>query len=145
LTNVLYVPSLSYNLFSGAQVTSKGVVCEQKRDRCVIKLENDHPLLFGQKVDNVHYLRCLFVLPAEGQTHLSLARWHARLSHAAVPMLKRMARHQVVKGLGDIHKEPDFKCGVCTAAKMTRAPHPCSTSRAPVQCALPAHRPDVPK
>jgi hypothetical protein len=57
------------------------------------------------------------VLPTEGQAHVSLATWHARLGHPNVQLIRKMSRHGIVKGLGNIHKEKDFDCGACGAAK----------------------------
>lgn len=136
LTGVLWVPTLTYNLCSGAQVTAKGVMCEQVGDQLAIKQSNNKPLMLGSRVNNLYYLRCNFVLPAEGHVHVSLATWHNRLSHPAVPVVKRMAKNQVVKGLGDVHKEPEYKCDVCVAAKLERASHPRSEKRAGKQCEL---------
>jgi hypothetical protein len=47
-----------------------------------------------------------------------------------------MARHGSVKGLGNIHKEKDFDCDACGAAKQTRASHHPSASRAKQACEL---------
>jgi hypothetical protein len=136
LTDVLCVPSLSWNLCSGAQLTSKGVLCQQKGTELLVTMEDGTTVLRGERVNNLYFLNCVFVLPAEGQAHVSLSTWHNRLGHPALSTLKRMARNKVVLGLGDIHKEEDFKCDVCTAAKLEKASHPRSTSRARTQCEL---------
>jgi hypothetical protein len=117
-------------------MTAKGVVCERRNAELIVKCRNGSAVLRGTLQDNSYYINCEFVLPAEGQGHVSLHAWHSRLSHPALSTLKRMARKEIVHGLGDVHKEPDFKCKVCIAAKMEQASHPRSTARAKTQCEL---------
>jgi hypothetical protein len=108
LTGELFVPSLACNLCSGAQLTTKGLVCEQKGARMTVKLASRKHDLCGERVKKLHYLDCGFVLSVEGQAHVILHACHNRLSHPSLSTLKRMARKKFLHGLSDPHNEPDF-------------------------------------
>jgi transposase InsO family protein len=136
LTCVLWVPGISYNLCSGAQLTTKDAVCEQRGDTLTITSGTKRTLLTGVRKNNLYYISAHMVMPTEGQAHVSLATWHARLGHPSVEMVRRMSRHQAVKGLSDAHKEKAFTCDVCIAAKQQRAAHSPSTTRAKQACEL---------
>jgi hypothetical protein len=135
LTNVLRVPSLAYNLCSGARLISKGVTCLQVGTEWIISL-GKAKLLVGSCVDNLYHIHCELIRSDEGLINVTLPVWHSRLGHPSVETVRRMARQQLVTGLGDIHKEKPFKCKVCCAAKQHRTSHPPSSSRAHVTCAL---------
>jgi hypothetical protein len=108
LTGALFVPSLACNLCSGAQLNTKGLMCEQKGARMTVKLASGKLDLCGERVNNLHYLDCGFVLPAEGQAHVTLHACHNRVSHPSLSTLKGMARKKFLHGLRDPHNEPGF-------------------------------------
>jgi hypothetical protein len=94
LTVVLFVSSLNCNLFTGAQMTAKVVMCEQRGAALIVKSRKGQPVLRGTRQGSLYYVNCEFVLPAEGQVHVSLHAWHNRLSHPALSALKRIAREK---------------------------------------------------
>jgi hypothetical protein len=136
LTDVLYVPSLGYNLCSGAQLTAKGVTCVQTGPHLTLSKPSVDMVLHGDRVNNLYYLRCMMVPPAEGELHVSLATWHNRLGHPSIEPVKRMSKLGAVKGLGQIHNDKASSCEVCVAAKQQRVSHPRSDSRAARVCEL---------
>jgi hypothetical protein len=135
LTNVLFAPSLGYNLCSGAQLTEKGATCMQEGSKLTISMSSADVIMRGDKVDNLYYLRCQFVPPGEGEVHVSLATWHKRLGHPSMDTVLRMAKLGAVKGLWKIGDKPS-KCDVLCAAKQHRTSHPRSDSRAARVCEL---------
>lgn len=136
LTDVLFVPTISYNLCSGAQLTAKGAVCEQRGRGLIIKLASDEVVLYGARFDNLYYLSLLFVLPTEGQAHITSATWHRRLGHPPAPLMNSMVKHNTVKGLADLSEQSSVDCEACVAAKLERVPHQRSDSRAARPCEL---------
>lgn len=137
LTNVLWVPTLSYSLCSGAQLTSRGqhVVCTQQSEGLSVKL-GSVTLMLGDRVNNLYHLRCDMIPPAEGQVHVTLGTWHKRLSHPSMDVVQRMSNQTIVRGLGECHKEKALTCDSCDAAKQHKVSHPRSESRAARVCAL---------
>jgi hypothetical protein len=129
LTNVLYVPSLGYNLCSGAQLNAKGAECMQTGSHLTISMASRKVVMRGDEVNNLYYLRCQLVPPGEREVHVSLATWHKKLGHPSMDTVLRMSTLGAVKGIGKIEDKPS-KCDVCCAAKQQRTSHPRSDSRA---------------
>jgi hypothetical protein len=131
---VFCVPALAYNLCFGARLTSKGVTCLQVGTELFISL-GKAKLLVGSCVDNINHIHCELIRSDEGRI-ITLPLWHNRLGHPNVEAARRMARQQLVTGLGNVHKERPFSCNVCCAAKQHRVSHPPSSSRADAPCGL---------
>jgi hypothetical protein len=122
LTSVLYVQTFSYKLCSGVQLTSRCDNAAYQQQGTVVEITySDIPFLCGDMVKNLYTLNCIFVLPAEGQIHVSLAMWYVRLGHPSVPMVKHMSRYGNVKNMGEVHKQKVFRCDVCATAKLKKA------------------------
>jgi hypothetical protein len=77
LTNVLRVPSLAYNLCSGARLISKGVTCLQVGTEWIISL-GKAKLLVGSCVDNLYHIHCELIRSDEGRINVTLPVRHSR-------------------------------------------------------------------
>jgi hypothetical protein len=74
--------------------------------------------------------------PYEGQEHVSVVRWHNRLSNPCIDTVKRMSTKGTTKGLENAQMDKDSKYDSSVAAKQQKLSHPRSDSRAARTCEL---------
>ncbi len=126
LSDVLYVPALSFNLLSVSRVTENGKKATFYNDMCDIRDNDDESLVAtASKQDNLYYLKCIACKPQESINSLSHSTgvnlWHRRYGHLNVPSL---AREELVYGLKiDDSKDADV-CESCIKGKIHRLPFP---------------------
>jgi hypothetical protein len=138
-TNVLYVPSLSSNLFSVLYLTmhrhfTVSIVLDTlnfiRNDQTVFQAKVAHSnaaFLVGETVPVEEFasFSSTTTLP------LDLDLWHRRLCHHHLAGVKKLLSGSLVTGLKlDSQADPDPVCEACKAGKMHADPFPTSQSRA---------------
>lgn len=130
LSNVLYVPRLSYNLLSVSMATQSGKTVKFSANECSLMDANGKPIAIAKKVDSLYYVHCQEHKEAHSAATESAHKetkgttWHRRFGHLGVQNLKRLAKEQLVDGLDyDVLQDTDF-CESCVEGKHHRAPFP---------------------
>ena len=129
LYDVLYVPKLTWNLFSVRAAVAKGNAVEFGPRKCCIWDENGKLRGMGSLADKLYQLDCQ-VVPTADTGYASVASsqgsdlWHQRLGHVHEPRLKKCVESESVRGI-DIKKMTELSfCEGCLAGKMCRKPFP---------------------
>lgn len=153
LKKVFFVPTMRFNIVSGAQVTKNGGIAVMEDD-CVSVQRGDRAIvLTGSRKGGLYVLhQTLRVLSphlagemytcvpddASSSTGIALAAKavplqvaHERLGHLGVAQIKQVASGDAVTGLQltDLHSTINA-CDTCNKAKQTRSSFPPSQSRA---------------
>lgn len=127
LKYVLYIPQLKFNLFSLGASLDKGLTQDATKDKCLLKL-NGSIQAVGDRLDNLYKMRFKLVEPdgnsGSAMALVSLKTWHERLGHQHYSHIKTLLKSRGIKATG----EKQF-CEPCVLGKMTRTPHPVSSSR----------------
>ena len=118
LSDVLFVPGLSKNLFSISKATSNGCTaimkdkqCEIVRDQSIIAIGVKKSNLYGMLFKTQpHSSSCL----AEKNRKPTLMTWHNRLAHVHMDLVKR------VIGDDELPEDNDYFCEVCILGKQHR-------------------------
>ena len=128
LTDVLYVPHITANLFSVRHATKRGAKINFKEDKCLVTL-NGKNVLEAQSHGELYYIRTMRSCPMMmTDVQASAELWHRRYGHLGYDNLARLKREHMVEGL-DV-KEEDFKdaastmCEACVMAKQHRLQFP---------------------
>ena len=129
MTDVLYVPKLTSNLFSVNGATLKGNVISFGHKYCWIRNKKRKLIGTGSPMGKLYMLNCeVLNSPAdkatvagetEGSSKIDL--WHQRLAHVNVKQLQ-----QLVKNSEGVDPQPEGKinfCEACAHGKMHRLPH----------------------
>ena len=130
MTDVLYVPKLTNNLFSVHAATSKGNTVSFKHKYCCIRNKNRKVIGTGSSLGKLYKLDCeVQQLPAENatiaegpvQSTSKIDLWHQRLAHVNLKQL----RQQVESSDGiDIQSSGKLNfCEACVQGKCCRKPH----------------------
>jgi hypothetical protein len=138
-TNVLYVPSLSSNLFSILYLTMHcSFTIFIKRD--TLHFIWDNKILFQANVspsNSAFLLRStisvqqIASLSSSLPLPLDLSLWHCHLCHQHLAGVKKLLSDNLVMGFRlDSQADPDSVCEACKAGKMHANPFPISHSRA---------------
>lgn len=128
LKNVLFVPSMTANLFSVKAALQDGYSINFSKNQ--VKVEHN-----GEQIP-AYFDGCLFTIEltilndcyAEKQLALTaypLESWHKRFGHCGVNLIKRMKNNDMVLGL-EIG-QPPYQCEDCMLGKSCRKPHPSRT------------------
>ena len=138
-TNVLYVPSLSSNLFSVLYLTmhrSFTIFIERDtlhfvRDSKILIQAHVSPsnsaFLLGETIP----VQQIASLSSSSPLPLDLSLWHRRLCHHHLAGVKKLLSGNLVMGFRlDSQADPDPVCEACKAGKMHANPFPTSHSRA---------------
>ena len=138
-TNVLYVPTLSSNLFSVLYLTmhqSFTILIE----RDTLHFIRDNKILFQAHVSpsnsafllgNTIPVQQIASLSTSSPLPLDLSLWHRRLCHQHLAGVKKLLSGNLVTGFRlDSQADPDPVCEACKAGKMHANPFPISHSRA---------------
>ena len=129
MTDVLYVPKLTRNLFSVNAATLKGNVISFGHKYCWIRNKKRKLIGTSSPMGKLYMLNCeVLNSPAdkatvagetEGSSKIDL--WHQRLAHVNVKQLQ-----QLVKNSEGIDLQPEGKinfCEACVHGRMHRLPH----------------------
>jgi hypothetical protein len=124
LTNVLYCPGLSFNLFSLSAASSRGVTASFKGEEC--SLICDNKLIAKAAKRNGLYLldwvtKHESAAVSKVQRGQSIGHWHQRLGHLNMESVKKLAKEKMVEGMeiSDFHMS---QCNSCISGKFTRKP-----------------------
>ena len=135
LNDVLYVPSLSYNLLSVSKAAEAGKTTRFNKTSCEILTSEGKIVSEGTKVGSLYYLDCHLdclhaANTAENQTQETTEdTWHRRFGHLGLQSLKKLAKEKLVNGLNlNVSKEISF-CESCTEGKHHRSQFPTSGAK----------------
>ena len=127
LHNVLYVPQLSYNLFSVSRATEMGKTTSFDKTSCRVYDANEKLIAIGSKVGSLYYLNCYShqVNVADNQCcETKEDVWHRRLGHLGKQSMQKLAKNELVVGFEyDVSKEIHF-CEPCALGKHHRSSFP---------------------
>jgi transposase InsO family protein len=128
LNDVLYVPSLSRNLFSEGVASRKGYKIVKIGNVAMIYKHNNLVLCGTLQYNNLYELNFKTIV---NQTcnliqKSNLKTWHERLGHINVKEIQRMIKNDVITGI-DISEFDNFVCEGCAFGKHARRPFQKST------------------
>ena len=130
LSDVLYVPDLTYNLYSVSQAVSSKQTVEFSAAGCKVKNKDNRVLLTGKKVGNLFYLNSTIIkkhnnaLSTDDQKKTKETLWHSRYGHLGTENMKLLRKTKIVKGLDySISSEKEF-CKPCVQGKIQRKKFP---------------------
>ena len=132
LHNVLYVPSLSYNLLSVAKASQRGKTVEFTKSACYVVDKHHKMVAKATKVGSLYQLdhklnhkRASFAEKADSKEDT----WHKRYGHLGIGNLRRLVREEMADGFDfDAAGELTF-CESCPQGKHSRAKFPSSDRR----------------
>ena len=147
LDDVLYVPTLAVNLFSGSAALQKGAKLVGSQNRLEVELRC-RVVLRGSAIEGLFQvdgkLLCADSVPQKSVRSFASANvavtgdvWHKRLGHPAFAVMQKLQRTGAVNNLhtrGNL-SEQDV-CITCIEAKQSRSPFPASDSTATERLAL---------
>ena len=129
--DVLYVPELSYSLFSVPKATKRGITVSFDDFKCFILDKDQEVVAEGVKKGSLYYLEC------DGTTHSARVNvietndlWHRRYGHLSSKYLQLLAK-ELVTGLKDYDCSKDIDlCESCISGKQHRSQFPTSNCKA---------------
>lgn len=140
LQDVLYVPSLSYNLISISRATAAGASVSFQRNEVFIQ-KSGTVVIKGVKRDSLYYAEVDASGNAMVVSHKETPElWHRRYCHLGYHNLMKLAAKDMVQGLStsvnDFKAAMEKTCEECIMSKHTREPFPTSSSKATRRLAL---------
>ena len=127
LSDVLYVPSLAFNLLSVSKITEAGKSVKFSKTEGAIFNNEGEKVAVASKIGNLYYLNCESL---QGQhinsaTHQSMENlWHRRFGHLSQRSLMTLKKDGLVRGFDyDTSQVIDF-CESCIGGKIHRNPFP---------------------
>ena len=133
--DVMLVKDLSYNLLSVSKAAATGKKFEFEQSFCKVVDDKHGVIATATKYGNLYYLNCAGSIEdnKEHRTAMKCASknaetkeciWHRRYGHLRARNLERIAKVQLVDGLGyNREKKPSF-CEPCIDGKQCRMPFP---------------------
>jgi len=132
LTNVAYVPSAGYNLFSLTRLTEANGSFDGKGTQLVMRYPDGSTMGIGRKVDCLYHLSTQDTLQdiamVANQTTRSLRDWHRSLGHINENSIRRLATDEGIKISDSSSHLPLSACIPCIEGKQHREPLPTSSS-----------------
>jgi len=126
--NVVYAPTMAYNMVSVRVMNRSGKTTTFDEHRCWTAKHNK-VLLEGKIIDDLYCVATdANTTVTEESVHAGLVAdmnlWHQRCAHVHVDGIRNMVKHDVVDGInkdvnGNVHR-----CSACVYGKSTRAPIP---------------------
>lgn len=122
LTDVLFVPNLSFNLFSVAQMLDKGFIQCANAEQSVYKLaDGNETVAIAEREDKLYTMlfrnekvnKCLMTT--------SIKAWHEKLAHQNIKYVRDILKKSGVKYIDDWN---DYVCPGCVYGKQHRVSHP---------------------
>lgn len=143
ITDALYVPEISKNLFSIGSVTDKGIEAKIVKDELVLYL-NGQARAIGKRISNKLYAMDWIVKMSAESNYAntkgqSLEVWHERFGHTSYQTIKELAQSKSVTGFNCINISKDYNdrfCEACVFGKQCRKPFNESTNRAKASAEL---------
>ena len=131
LRDVLYVPSLSYNLLSVSKCMNKTCSTVFTSKGCNFLDADGKVVVTGKKVGDLYYLNCKETQHVATVTH-SVSQdelWHRRYGHLGVQNMRKLVMEDMVDGLDCEMKNDIGVCGPCAEGKQCRAKFPTSGAK----------------
>lgn len=125
LRQVLFVPSLTFNLFSVTTVLDKGYTQQANAEKSII-LENGKPVLIAERSGR-QFLMKFLKDKAHNLSAVSVKVWHNRLAHQNIQYVKDILNNNNIKYLNDWN---DSICEGCIYGKQCRTNHPTNPTKA---------------
>ncbi len=122
MSDVLYVPQLSYNLLSVSKATQSGKKVKFTENDCYITDMNQKLIATANKEGSLYYVNygeSEHVCAEKANVHKDSKEqvWHRRYGHLGMQNLKKMCSESLVDGFDfDVSKDIDF-CESCVAGK----------------------------
>lgn len=131
IKDVLYVPNLSFNLFSIGKAAEKGLDIVITGNIISI-VKNSREIIRGKREGGIYTIQLDVKIQHESLNialiSASLETWHQRLGHISKEVIKKMADSGIVSGLR-IGEPKGNDCLECAQSKCTRASHQSRTTR----------------
>lgn len=135
LHDVLWVPDLSFNLFSISKASEKGASATFIGEKCSILGRNKNVVAVARRINGLYHLDHVkrtsraMVSKKEGNSDLDYQKWHRRLGHLGVGGMTEMIRKEMVLGLDLKKVDSDEGCEPCIQGKIHRSPFPKQSKR----------------
>ena len=127
LSNVLYVPSLGYNLLSVGVMDKAGCIATFGNGSCHVERKGVR-MAEGTLRDGLYYLDTHHDASRSSKVAaaltVSLDLWHQRLAHVHTDGIRDMVRNNVVKGINTNVSQKLPMCEGCVHGKSTRVSVP---------------------
>ena len=134
LHNVLYVPRLSYNLFSVSVATEWGKTVSFEKANYQV-LDEGKLVAVANKIGELYHLNCHAnhvnsnITETQGSRESSEDIWHRRFGHLGMRSLQTLAKGKLVNGFDyDYSKEISF-CQACAEGKRHKSQFPASRGK----------------
>jgi len=125
LSDVLYVPELSYNLISVSKASKAGKITKFTEDHCEIFDSEQKLVAVACKLGNLYYLQYSNNKVNMAETvNLNEDIWHKRFGHLNAQSLKTMSLNDLVLGLNYDHSHKLSFCEACADGKNHRVKFP---------------------
>lgn len=123
MTDVLYIPELSRNLFSVGAMTDKNFTYHSYKNHCEFRDSQKQVVCVGYRKNNLWIMK--FRMKPQQECHVStinnsLKLWHDRLGHVNCHYIKKTS--ELVSDLKITEKEPFF-CESCQFGKQSKVSH----------------------
>ena len=124
LLDVLYVPSLSYNLLSVSKAAENGKTTKFDKDGCEVLDSSGRTFARARRLGSLYYLdrdridRAFVSNTKSNKTAL----WHRRFGHLSLRGLQMLAREGIVNDLNSSFSEEIGICEPCVNGKHHRTP-----------------------
>lgn len=133
LTDVLYVPELSFSLVSIAKATGNVARTVFTSDGCRFQNADGKVVATGTKVGELYYLNCKRKQQSANVTQDSESSqeelWHRRYGHLGTRNLKKLVQEDLVTGLSCAMTEDIGVCEPCAKGKLHRTKFPTDGGR----------------
>ena len=115
LLNVLYVPSLSYNLLSVSKAAENGKTTEFDKEGCKLRSSSGRIIARAHCLGNLYYLDCRVIDQANVSRSKSnqTVLWHRRFGHLSKRGLQTLAQEGMVHGLNSSQSDELDFCESC--------------------------------
>ena len=131
LTDVLFVPELSYNLLSVHKVVEKGNKVNFINSKCIIRDRRQRLVAVGMLQDGLYHVSTEQVHVNLTSDQVSSRRLftnedlsHYRYGHLSVKNLQKLARDNLVEGYNYVPSKEIQFCESCLKGKQHRSPFP---------------------
>lgn len=135
LSDVLYVPKLSFNLLSVSKSSKLGNVVKFYDNECKIFDVQDNLIAVAEKKGDLYILKCtMYDHKVNAVCNMSESKpdeniWHRRYGHLGADNMKLLVKDDLVEGLEyDVSKELKF-CEPCVKGKSKKSPFPCTKEK----------------
>ena len=127
MLDVLYVPTLKYNLFSLTKTLDRGYHFVSTAQECKV-MDGERVVVMGERRSDCFIMKMQFVRPramVAKADPLPLTEWHQRFAHQNVAHVREVLNRHGIKFRGQ-----EIQCEACIMGKLARKPFPPSDSRA---------------